>query len=154
MLLRQICHELERGPLDADSARALREGKLASSVCIQIALDAMSVFAAVTATHIKIPAEKSLLSHVQYVRELLDRSIIHSLLWFDTRDMGADGMTKGSVDRKAITSIMSGSNLQEHPFRVWRPSASASNPSYLERASVSEAVSAEDTANSSEVTTT
>ena len=106
MLLRQICHEFERGPLDAESARTLREGKLASNVCIQIALDAMSVFAAVTATHIKIPAEKSLLSHVQYVRELLDRSIIDCLLWFDTRDMGADGMTKGSVDRQVIVSIM------------------------------------------------
>ena len=42
-------------------------------------IDAMSVYAAVTANHIKIPAEKGLLSHLQYVRELVDRGILQFL---------------------------------------------------------------------------
>ena len=48
-------------------------------------------------------------------------------------------------------SIMSGSNVQDHPFRVWLPSASEPNPAFLGPGRVSEAVPAEDTANSSEV---
>ncbi len=55
-------------------------------------IDAMSVYAAVTATYIKHPAEKELLSHVQSIRELLG-----ALLWIDTRDMSSDGSTKGRV---------------------------------------------------------
>ena len=91
-----------------------------------------------------------MLSHVQYVRELLDRSILDCLLWFDTRDMGADGMTKGSVDRKAIVSIMSGSNVQEHPFRVWRPAVSAPSLTCLGPGNVSKTSSVADTANVTE----
>eukprot|EP00974_Lingulodinium_polyedra_P010440 1002789-Lingulodinium_polyedra.AAC.1 len=53
-------------------------------------LDAKSVFAAVTATFIKQPAEKSLLCRVQFVRELLDKRILHYLFWIDTRDTGSD----------------------------------------------------------------
>ena len=37
-----------------------------------LCLDALSVFTAVTAAYIKPPAEKGLLAHVQYLRELLD----------------------------------------------------------------------------------
>ena len=50
-------------------------------------VDAMSVFAATTATFIKTPAEKSLLCHVQFLRDLLDKKVLTSLLWIDTRDM-------------------------------------------------------------------
>ena len=60
-------------------------------------IDAMSVYAAVTATYIKHPAEKGLLSHVQFTRELLDTGVLKDLLWIDTRDMSSDGSTKGRV---------------------------------------------------------
>ena len=42
MILRQIVHEFEHGPLTADNARALTEGTLKSTVHIELALDAMS----------------------------------------------------------------------------------------------------------------
>ena len=87
LLLRQIGHEFCHGPLSAQSARMLREGDLASRVAIDIIVDALSVWSSITAAHIKIPAEKSLLSHVQYVRELVDRRVIRYLGWCDTRDM-------------------------------------------------------------------
>ena len=54
----------------------------------------MSVFAAVTAVFVKTPAEKSLLCHVQFLRELLDRGVLAAIVWLDTRDMLADGLTK------------------------------------------------------------
>ena len=81
----------------------------------------MSVFAAVTATHIKIPAEKSLLSHVQYVRELLDRKIIDALLWFDTRDMTADAHTKGIISRELLLRSMKGDYWESHPVKTYSP---------------------------------
>ena len=87
MFLRQIVHEFIYGPLSAYDGVQLREGRLQTTVHIEVAIDAMSVFAAVTAQNVKAPAEKSLLSHVQFVRELLDKGIIRALIWLDTRDM-------------------------------------------------------------------
>ena len=71
-------------------------------------VDAMSVFAAVTATFVKTPAEKSLLSGVQYLRELLDSWTLHAIAWLDTRDMIADGSTKGAISRKDLMTLMDG----------------------------------------------
>ena len=121
MILRQICHEFVTGPITAMEARDLREGKSSSNVQIELAIDAMSVFSATTATHIKIPTEKSLLSHIQYVRELLDKRIVTSLIWLDTRDMIADGMTKGACSRDAITRAMNGSIELCHTPKQWQP---------------------------------
>ena len=83
-------------------------------------LDAKSVYAAVTATFIKQPAERSLLSHVQYIRELLDKKIIFGLAWLDTRDMGADGLTKGAVSRDALHELMAGKMCLRHEHEQWR----------------------------------
>ena len=79
----------------------------------------MSVYAAVTASNIRAPAEKSLLSHVQFVRELLDQGTIRALIWLDTRDMVADGMTKGAVDRAAIENCMGGKIEIKHELKRW-----------------------------------
>ena len=51
--------------------RSLRESG-GFAIPAVLCLDALSVFAAVTAAYIKPPAEKGLLAHVQYLRELLD----------------------------------------------------------------------------------
>ena len=50
-------------------------------------VDAKSAYAAVTAICPKAPAETSLLSHAQYIREKLDDTALHSLFWIDTRDI-------------------------------------------------------------------
>ena len=80
----------------------------------------MSVHAAVTATQARAPAEKALLSHVQYLRELLDKQILRNLIWFDTRDMVTDGLTKGSVERSAIDTLMAGNYQYNHAPVIWR----------------------------------
>ena len=54
----------------------------------------MSVYAAITATFVKTPAEKSLLCHVQFIRELLNHGSLKALGWLDTRDMISDGLPK------------------------------------------------------------
>ena len=66
-------------------------------------------------------AEKSLLCHVQFLRELLDHGVLAVIVWLDTRDMCSDGLTKGAVPRDALIKIRSGIfNLQHEP-KVRRP---------------------------------
>ena len=97
ILVSHMLLECESGPLSAHTARQKRDdqGYVPTALCI----DAKSVFAAVTASMIKAPSDKSLLCHVQYLRELLDNRVLQSLVWLDTRDMTADGLTKGAVPR-------------------------------------------------------
>ncbi len=73
-------------------AVAAREQRLTGGFAVPLVLiiDAMSVFAA------------------QLLRDLLDRLVLHMLIWFDTRDLCADGLTKGIVDRAAIQAVTDG----------------------------------------------
>ena len=119
LLLATIMHQVSTGSISVALARELREYG-GWKIRIALAVDAYSVFAAVTAHNIKIPAEKSLVSHVQFLRELLDMGVLHRLWWLDTRDMAADGLTKGEVDRSAIHSIMDGVMFLKQKSQTWR----------------------------------
>ena len=112
-----------------EALRDLREGTLQSPVSLGVIIDAMSVYAATTANHIKIPAEKGLLSHLQYVRELVDRGILKFLAWTDTRDMLADALTKGAVERDRIELAMSGFLRFDHAQKAWEPRIRSTVPS-------------------------
>ena len=79
---------------------------LGFSCPLALYIDAKSVFAAVSATFIKLPAEKSLLCHVQFVRELLERRVLEYMAWIDTRDMTSDGLPKGAVSRELLHQVM------------------------------------------------
>ena len=81
----------------------------------------MSVFAAVTAVFIKTPAEKSLLCHIQFLRELLDHGVLVAIVWLDTRDMRADGLTKGAVQREALLRLLDGLCIMMHEPKIWIP---------------------------------
>ncbi len=89
-------------------------------------IDAMSVFAAVTATFIKTPADQSVLCHLQYLRELLDNDVLKALIWSDTRDMLADGPTKGSIDREALHRMLEGIVDMKHECKWWSPTRTIS----------------------------
>ena len=113
MLIALMLHELNCGIRSVAECRTLREtGGWSVKICLYV--DALSVFAAVTATFLKIPAEKSLLSHVQYLREILEIKVMEAILWIDTRDMIADGLTKGAVDRVALHGAMAGTWTIQH----------------------------------------
>ena len=119
ILLVQMLHEIQTGGCTVSTARRLREHGGYSTALVAI-VDAMSVFAACTASYIKIPADNAMLSHVQYIRELLDVRALKALGWADTRDMLADGATKGAVDREALHRCMSGWCQVEHEVRLWQ----------------------------------
>ena len=77
LISHMIC-ELEKGPMSTMEARARRlDG---GYIPIALYLDAKSVNAAITATFIKPPAEKSLLCDIKYIRELLDNRVIQYFL--------------------------------------------------------------------------
>eukprot|EP00959_Pyramimonas_sp_CCMP1952_P042808 895525-Pyramimonas_sp.AAC.1 len=38
----------------------------------------------------------------------MERGIVHNIQWCDTRDMAADGHTKGSIDRDNFLQVMGG----------------------------------------------
>ena len=85
-----------------------------------LALDAYSVFSATTAVNVKTPADSSLLAHLQYLRELLDRDVLSEIWWCDTRDMLADGLTKGQVHRDALQDAMRGTIKLTQAIHSWK----------------------------------
>ena len=78
-------------------------------------IDARSVFSAVENENFKYPTEKSLFSHISWIKQLTTSKIITILGWVDTRDMIADGMTKGSIDRSQLINAMKGFVRRLHP---------------------------------------
>ncbi len=109
------------GSPTASEARRLREnGGYAAPMLLY--LDALSVHAAIAATFVKTPAENGVFCHLLFIRELLDYGILHALVWVDARDMLADGMTKGAVDRSAIHTLMEGKVELTKEWKFWRPS--------------------------------
>ena len=112
ILIAHMLHELEHAPMTAHEARSRRiEG---GYMPVALYLDAKSVFAAVSATCVKQPAEKSLRCHVQYLRVLLDKRVLQYVFWLHTRDTGADGLTKGAVARSLLQAYMDGNMTLQH----------------------------------------
>ena len=126
-LIMVIMHEMHAGVPTKAQCRDMRE-QGGYSIPMVLCIDALSVFAAVTAVMVKPPAEKGLLAHCQYLRELLDNRVLHMLAWLDTRDMGADGLTKGAVERSSLHSIMDGVLKLLHTSKVWMPSLAQVSP--------------------------
>ena len=76
------------------------EGKLQPP--IKGCVDAKAVFDSIKASDVCEPAESSLKLHLLAIRDKLVAGILQQLFWADTRDMLADGLTKGSVNRAAL----------------------------------------------------
>ena len=119
-ILVQMLHECSTGHIDPLNAVKLANHCGYSSPFV-LYLDALSVYASITATFIKTPADNSALCHLQYIREMLDRHILTALCWVDTRDMIADGLTKGTVDRAAIHECMAGTASVSQAMKLWHP---------------------------------
>ena len=127
LLMVQQLHEIQTGETTCSQARdaRLRGG---FSVPMALYIEAYSVFAAITATFVNTPAEKSLLCHVQFIRELLDRRVLRTLVWLDTRDMTADGVTEGTIERDALGKLLDGHIEIQHKSATWTPKI-VGNPS-------------------------
>ena len=116
----QTMHEYTTGCSTATESMKLRMNG-GYIVPMILYIDAMSVYAAITATFVKTPAEQGVLIHLQHIRELLDENVLEALAWSDTRDMYADGTTKGSIDRAPLHSVMDGQVVVTQPMKIWRP---------------------------------
>lgn len=113
-------HELRHGILSPEELKNLREiGGL--GIRVTLTIDAESVYKSLSSRDLKIPTEKSLLGHVSWVRELLAAGIVDNIQWCDTRDMTADGHTKGSIDRAGLIEVMSGRQRYSHDTKEYRP---------------------------------
>ena len=55
-------------------------GRMGGYIPTALYLEAKSVYAAIIVSFIKAPAEQSLLCHIKYIRELLDKGITQYLL--------------------------------------------------------------------------
>ena len=109
-------HELQQGILTSEDAKLLMEGDKQCATALALAVDARSVTAAVIAVHTKVPAEPSLLLHVRWLKQLLERRRLSELYWTDTRSMVSDALTKGSVTRELIAAVMSGLLRMDQPY--------------------------------------
>ena len=60
------------------------------------------MYDAVSATDTCEPADSPLKLHLLSVRNRMESGIIRRFHWVDTRDMLADGLTKGGIDRRLL----------------------------------------------------
>ena len=118
--------ELKHGVIRPEELKKYREeGGLALKVILTT--DAESVYKSLTSRDLKVPAEKTLLGHVSWIRELLQIRLIESVQWCDTRDMTADGHTKGVIDRKLLLELMSGHQAYKYDVKRHTPHRSGSS---------------------------
>ena len=116
--------ELAHGPLKPSALKKYREeGGIALKVVLTI--DAESVFKSLTSRDLKTPAEKTLLGHVTWIRELLQLRLIETIQWCGTRDMAADGHTKGCIDREMLIRLMTGHQQHMHEVKKFTPHRAA-----------------------------
>ena len=88
----------------------------------------MNLFYALTAVYQRLPAEKTLFVHISWLRDMFQRGVPRTVSWSDTRDMVADGLTKGKVDRTALLEAMRGVLHVRHPKKSHEGSKAASSP--------------------------
>ena len=113
-------HELKDGALTPRQLKNIRElGGL--KLYVSITVDAESVYKSLVSTDLKTPTEKTLLGHISWIRELLELGIIQSVQWCDTRDMTADGHTKGVIDRFLLLELMQGKQKYIHDIKRYTP---------------------------------
>ena len=110
--------EVYKGAMTAIEAQSHKEnGSL--EIQTKLVIDAMSVFSAVTAQHIKVPSEKGLMLQLLWLREQLDSKALNALVWTDTRNMLADGLTKGNLDRADLRRAMAGEYQSQHEIKTF-----------------------------------
>lgn len=77
------------------------------------------------------PAEKNFLIHLLMLKDKLEHKVVNSLRWCDTRDMTADGHTKGNIPRTLIHDIMNGTLTINHPREILTLGKNADTDSFL-----------------------
>ena len=63
----------------------------------------------------KNPAQKNFIVYLIWLNNKRENGVLNSIIWCDTRDMTADGHTKGSIRRTALNYLMNGLLNISHP---------------------------------------
>ena len=100
---------------------------------IEAITDSYSIFSYLAAAHLKLPAEKGTYYHLAFLRERLVSHLIRSYTWVDTRDMPADGLTKGKSDRSALIQIMQGNYGLAHTAHEYCEPTATNSVGYSSR---------------------
>jgi len=112
--------ELKLGVITPTKLKQYREeGGL--PIKVTLTTDAESVYKSLTSRDMKTPTERTLLGHICWIRELLQLGLIDTIQWCDTRDMTADGHTKGSIDRELLLEVMAGRQHFKHEVKKYVP---------------------------------
>ena len=87
----------------------------------ELFIDARAVYDSVTAKVVKTPADKILLLHALALRDHLETGQLSKLSWIDTRDMVADALNKGTIDRGALRQFFEQGQWKLcHEVKSWR----------------------------------
>ena len=119
--------ELTHGVLSPLELKNCRE-KGGLRLKVILTTDAESVYKSLTSRDLKVPTEKTLLGHVSWIRELLQLELIDTVQWCDTRDMVADGHTKGSIERALLLKLMAGKQNYVHNVKSYSPHRGTTEP--------------------------
>ena len=111
--------EVRTGPIGPERLRKIRDdGWTKPLVWTHAMIAAKSVYESLKAKIFKPPVENSLFGHVLWLREMHIKGLIQDIVWTDTRDMYADGLTKGIIKRDALLEIMHGTLRLRHDVAV------------------------------------
>jgi len=88
--------------------------------CLQLVTDCKSLFDNLRCEETAIPTEQSLIMLLLQIKEGLRTGTIQSIVWADTRDLIADGLTKGSIARAALLAFSCTSLWElKHTFEIF-----------------------------------
>ena len=79
---------------------------------IDLCVDARAMYDAIAATHVCEPAESSFKLHLLSVRDSMIHGAIRALYWVDARNMLADGLTTGGIDRALLNGVRNACKYQ------------------------------------------
>jgi len=88
---------------------------------VMLTIDAEYVFKSLSIKDLKKPTECTLLGHISWIRQMMERGIVQAIQWCDTRDMSADGHTKGCIDRELFLQVMAGTQSFKHELKKFVP---------------------------------
>ena len=113
ILLEILLHQLANGAITLDEARKLTDGR-GHVFEFGVNIDAMSVLTALESVNLHQPSKTSFLAHLAWLQDKIKSGTITWLRWVDTRDMYADGLTKGSVRRDRLRELATGKFSRAH----------------------------------------
>jgi hypothetical protein len=104
LVMQALWNEIVDGPMSgADIQRHMDAGSF--RIPLVLGTDNRGVYSASSSSDLKRPAEPHLMYLIKALRDRLDNGTVYSIVWFDTRDMISDCLTKGGISREAILHV-------------------------------------------------